>query len=222
MGVLLMLITIGGLITAAVLLVISLVTKKIWLTQFTLAGVAVWSVFYVAMLFGFSFASTEKTLAMNEPKEFCGFYLDCHLHTEVTGVRTVKTIGDRTANGTFYVVNVKVFSDAKNPNIALHLIAPKARVVLTNGDKIEREMAAEVMLPTANVRLDTDIHNNETIEKEIVFDLPTDVREPRLDLREGYGIDHMIEAVLVDDEDSILHARTRFELREQNENASVK
>ena len=46
MGVLLMLMTIGGLIVAAVLLVIALIGKKKWLRNFVLGGVALWFVFY--------------------------------------------------------------------------------------------------------------------------------------------------------------------------------
>src|SRR5689334_3801829 len=87
MGVLLMLMTIGGLIFAAVLLGISFVTGSAWLRSFVLGCVAIWFGFYFVMLLGFSFLSTEKTLAVGEAKEYCGFYLDCHMHTAVTDVR---------------------------------------------------------------------------------------------------------------------------------------
>jgi hypothetical protein len=125
-----MLMTIGGLAVATPLLLFSLITKRTWLTRFTTAGLAVWFIFYAAMLLGFSLTSNEKVLAAGEAKAYCGFYLDCHMHTAVTGVRTAKTIGDKQANGLFYIANVKAFSDARNPGIALHLIEPKARVVL--------------------------------------------------------------------------------------------
>ena len=122
MGVLLMLMSIGGLLTALVLLAVAIFTKKKWLRNFVGGGVAVWFVFYAAMLFGFSLTSTEKVLAANEAKEYCGFYFDCHMHTAVTNVRTAKTLGSVSAKGTFYIANIKVFSDAKNPAINLHLI----------------------------------------------------------------------------------------------------
>jgi hypothetical protein len=214
--------TIGGLVVAALLLAVSLITKKCWLTRFTLSGVAVWLVFYAVMLLGFSLTSSEKVLGAGEAKEYCGFYFDCHMHTTVTGVRTAKTIGDQTANGRFYIVIVKVFSDAKNPNIKLHLIEAKARVVLANGEKIARDEAAEASLPTAGVSLDRDITNLETIEKEIVFDVPADAANPKLLITEGYGIDKSIEHILVGDEDSLFHAQTFFELKEQNDTAGVK
>ena len=115
---------------------IALIGKRTWLLKFTLGAVLVWFVFYAVMLIGFSLISQEKELALNQPKAYCGFYLDCHMHTMVTGVRTTNTIGDQSANGIFYVANVKVFSDARNPNIKLRLITPDAVVVDANGTKV--------------------------------------------------------------------------------------
>lgn len=219
MGVLLMLMTFGGLIMATALLTISLLAKKTWLTKFTIGGIAVWFVFYAAMLFGFSFASTEKTLAMNEPKEFCGFYLDCHLHTAVSGVRRSKTIGEVTASGEFYIIKIKVFSNAKAATLGLTTV--DAHVVDTLSRTYNRETRAEAQLGN-QPSFDQKISPVESFEREIVFDLPVDVQNPRLDISEGYGIDKAIEAVLIDDEDSILHKRTYFKLGEQSVARSVK
>lgn len=213
MGVLLMLMTVGGLFVAVILLIASAITKRGWLARFVGYAVGIWFVFYAVMLLGFSFTSAEKVLAAGEAKEYCGFYLDCHMHTSVVGIRTAKTIGDRKANGTYYIVGVKVFSDAKNPNIELRLLEPKARVVNPGGGYFERDAQAETQLPSANVRLDTDIRASQTIEKEIVFDLPDGVGAPRLLITEGYGIDKTIEHVLPGDEDSLFHAQTFFDLR---------
>ena len=222
MGVLLMLMTIGGLIVAAVLLGISLLTKKTWLRNFVFGGVALWVVFYAVMLIGFSLASIEKTLAVSEPKEFCGFYLDCHLHTAVTGVRTAKQIGDREAKGEFYIVKVKVFSDAKNPNIAFRLLEPKAEIADAQGRIYMRNKAVENLLPTSQIQLNQDIKGTETLEKEMVYDITGPSDQLKLLVTEGYGVDKYIEAVLIDDEDSILHKQTYFKLPEQNVTAGVK
>lgn len=213
MGVLLMLMTIGGVIAAVILIAFSLSTKKTWLTKFTLGGVAVWFAFYGVMLFGYSFASSDKMLAMNEPKAFCGFYLDCHMHTAVAGVRTAKTIGDKTANGIFYIAKVKVFTDAKNPAIAFRLLEPNAEVLGSNGTKYIRNISAEALLPTGSVQLGEDIKGKQTIEKELVFDVPDTATDLKLLITEGYGIDKYIEAVLIDDEDSIMHKKIFFELK---------
>lgn len=50
----------------------------------------------------------------------------------------------------------------------------------------------------------------ESFEREIVFDLPANVQNPRLDIREGCGVDRLIEAVLIGEEDSIGHKRNYF------------
>lgn len=218
MGVLLMLMTIGGLLSAFVLLIIALWLKKRWLRNFVLGGIAVWFAFYAVMLFGFSISSKETTLGLNEPKEFCGFYLDCHMHTAVTGVRRTKTIGDRTAQGEFYVVKVKVFSDAKQATLGL--LTVDARVLDQSRREFFRDSETEARLGE-QPPFDKQISPVESFEREIVFDLPADVKTPRLDIREGYGIDHVIEAVLVDDEDSIFHKRNLFKLEGDRQSASV-
>lgn len=213
-----MMMTIGGLIVAAVLFAISIYTKKTWLRNFVFGGVAVWFVFYFAMLLGFSVTSKEKDLALNEPKEFCGFYLDCHMHTSVTDVRRAKTIGNKTASGEFYIVKVKVFSDAKAATIGL--ITVDAKVLDKQRHSYYRDLDAEAQLPP-QPDFEKPISPVENFEKEIVFDLPGDIQNPRLDIREGYGIDHTIEALLVDDEDSVLHKRNYFKLMEPAQTAAV-
>lgn len=218
MGVLLMLMTIGGLIVAAILLAAAWLNQSAWLKKFVLGGVAVWFAFYIAMLLGFSVFSTEKTLALNEGKEYCGFYFDCHMHTSVTDVQRTKTIGGRIANGEFYIVRVKVFSDAKQATLGLSTV--DAHVVDAAGGEHPRDINAEDQLPS-QPPFDQKISPVESFEIEIVFDLPTDVQDPRLDMREGYGIDHVIEAVLVDDEDSILHKRSYFALTDPTQPATA-
>jgi hypothetical protein len=214
-----MLMTIGGTIVAAILLAVAVWKKKTWLRNFVVGGVAVWFVFYAVMLLAASFSSKEATLGLNQPKEFCGFYLDCHMHTAVTGVRRAKTIGDRTARGEFYVVKVKVFSDARQATIGL--LTVDARVLDENRQEFVRDTEAESRLGE-QPPLDERISPVESFEREIVFDLPGGVKNPRLDIREGYGIDHVIESVLIGDEDSIFHKRSLFELEEHNQTAAVK
>lgn len=219
MGTLLMAMTIGGVILAVILLIIARVTKKDWLKYFVWGGVTTWFAAYVFLLFCGSFFSVEKTLALNEPKEFCGFYFDCHLHTAVTNVRKTKTLGDKTANGEFYIVKVKVFSDAKQAKLGL--ITVDAKVFDTQNRAFQRDTEAEKALGEQSP-FDKQIAPPESFEKEIVFDLPSDAQNPRLDIREGYGIDHAIEAVLIGDEDSIGHKRNYFSLDNQTQTADVR
>jgi hypothetical protein len=219
MGVLLMAMTIGGLIVAVLVLAVSIATRKTWLRNFVFGGVAVWFAFYFAMLIGFSLRSEEKELSLNDPKEFCGFYLDCHMHTAVTDVQRTKTIGNRSANGEFYIVKVRVFSNAKQATLGL--LGVDAHVVDASGRTYSRDSQAETLLPPQE-DFERRISPVENFEKEIVFDLPEDVSAPRLDIREGYGIDHVIEALLVDDEDSVLHKRAYFKLESSGKTAAIK
>src|SRR5437764_12421470 len=145
MGVLLMLMTIGGIWMAVRLVIISFLTGSGWLRKFTLGCVAIWFGLYLIVLVAVSLMSTEKTLALGEPKEYCGFYLDCHLHSAIADVQTVKSIGDRTAKGEFYIVKVKVSSDARRATLALHSVA--ANVIDNSGNKYYRDEQAEAQLP---------------------------------------------------------------------------
>lgn len=209
MGVRLILMTIAGLAAATFVLIISLIGKLIWLRNFVFGAVAVWLFLYSVMLLGTSLTSHEETLAITEPKAFCGFYLDCHLHASVNDVRQAKTLVDHTAAGEFYVVKVRVFSDARAATFGLLTVA--AHVVDAQGRMYGRDTRAEEQLGEQPL-FERLIGPLENFEKAIVFDLPVDVRNPRLDLREGFGIDHAIESVLVGDEDSFLHKRNYFAL----------
>ncbi|MGB7210010.1 MAG: hypothetical protein WBD27_15225 [Pyrinomonadaceae bacterium] len=219
MGVLLMLMTTGGSIVASILFVIALYTGKAWLAKFVFGGTSVWFAFYFALLLGVSFLSEEKTLELNEPKAYCGFYLDCHMHTAVKRVRTAKTIGNKTAKGEFHIVTVEVFSDAVRATLGL--LTVDAHVVDAGNRTYTRDMGAETQL-APQPDFEKQIGPEESFEKEIVFDLPVNVKEPRLDLREGIGIDSIIESFLIGDEDSIFHKRNYFKLSEQNDLAGVK
>ena len=152
MGVLLMLMTIGGLIVAGILFAVALYAGKVWLRNFVCQGVLIWFVFYFASLFGFSLVSTDHELAFNEPKQFCGFYLDGHMHTAVTDVLTTKTIGNKTAAGEFYIVTLKVFSDAKAATLGL--LTVDAHVVDAANQKYTRDTYAETALgPQSEMKL---------------------------------------------------------------------
>ena len=214
MGVLMMAATIGGLCLAVVLLVVALWTKKTWLAKFVCGAVVIWFVFYAAMLFGFSFLSREKTLGLNEPKAFCGFYLDCHMHTEVVSVRKTKTIGDRTADGEFYTVKIKVSSDARRAELGLH--DPQFEVVDTDNRRYKR---IENLTASSNP-FERKVPAGSAFEDEIVFDLPIGIQSPRLDIAEGIGIDKVIESILIGDEDSIGHRRNYFGLEADSQTAS--
>lgn len=210
MGVILLAMTIGGLFIAAIFLAVSYIAKLKWLRTFVLGGVAVWIFGYAGLLFTVSVFSEEKTLNLNEPKEFCGFYLDCHLHTAVSGVRRSKTFGDAVASGEFYIVKVKVFSNAKQA--ALNLSMPQFHVIDEAGKSYNPVENPLVPRPP----FDDKVPAGGNFEKEIVFDLPLDIKNPRLDIKEGNIIEQAFEFVLIGDEDSVFHKRNFFGLESNN------
>lgn len=220
MGVLLMLMTIGGLIVAAISLAIAWTNKIAWLKQFVLGGVAIWFAFYVLMLLGTSLLSEGHTIAVGDPegKAFCGFYLDCHMHVAVNEVTRVKMIGNKSANGEFYILRLKIFSDAKAATLGL--TAVEAHVVDEAGNTYARDIDAESLLPD-QPPFEKPISPVESFEKEIIFVLPVDVQNPRLDVVEGIGIDRAIESVLIGDEDSVFHERNYFALADRPLTAGV-
>jgi hypothetical protein len=216
--------TIGGLVVAGILFGVAWLHQSAWFKKFVIGGVAIWFAFYIVMLLGASLLSKERLIAVGDTdgKAFCGFYLDCHLHAAVTNVMRAKAIGNKTAIGEFYIVRVKVFSDAKNPDIAFRLLEPKARIAMPDGTLLSRDLDAEALLPTADMQLDADIKGRQTIEKDLVFEVPRPSNDLKLLITEGYGIDKTIERLLIGDDDSIFHAQQYFALSEQSHVASVK
>jgi hypothetical protein len=206
MGVLLMLLTIGGLFLAVLLMIVAGVTRQVWLAKFVFGAVGVWFGVYAVLLVTVSLLSEEKTLSLNEPKAFCGFYLDCHLHAAVTDVKKNKTFGNKTAVGEFYVVRVKIFSDARRAELGLH--APEFEVVDAEGRRFKR--LADLKNPEPS--WDTKVPAGGMFEKEAVFDLPENVSNPRLDIAEGNDMDKIFEIFLIGDEDSLWHKRSLFRL----------
>jgi len=130
-------------------------------------------------------------------------------------VRTAKQIGDKTAQGVFYIVKVKIFSDAKRAAIGLH--DPQLEVV----DEQRRVFEPIADSTVSGNPFERKVPAGGSFEGEIVFDLPADIKNPRLDVAEGIGIDKVIESVLIGDEDSILHKRNCFKLEEQSQNSGV-
>ena len=61
----------------------------------------------------------------------------------------------------------------------------------------------------------------ESFVKEIVFDLPVDVENPRLDMRQGPPLERIVEAFLINDEDSVLHGRVYFKLEDKARRTAV-
>ncbi len=98
----------------------------------------------------------------------------------VQDVRQAKTIGQTSAKGTFWIVDVRVSNQAKRVSykVATHQLA----VVDEHDDRIERSPEGEAALSVeggASPRVDELAHGESCITR-VVFDVPESVKDPRL------------------------------------------
>lgn len=205
LGILMLLGTVGLVVLAVVLLVQARLARRSAPWRLIGVGAAGWASIYVALLLGSSLTSSERVLTADQDKKFCGFYIDCHMQVAVTRVDTLRELGLRKANGLFYVVTLRVSSDAVRARLSL--IEP--RLVMRDGAGRRYENVPN----TADMQaLTRQIGPEESFESTVVFDLPEDASNLRLQVSEGFWIDRLIEALLIGDEDSVLHKKTSFRI----------
>lgn len=205
LGILMVLGTVALVMLASAILVHARITKRPLPWRPLLLATGGWALVYTTMLLASSLTSDERVLDVAQDKKFCGFYLDCHMQVAVTGVDTVREIGLRRANGVFYVVTLRVSSDAVRAR--LNLIAP--RLVLRDAGGRSYDQVPD---PHGAAALAREIGPEESFNSTVLFDVPEDAVNLRLHVSMGVWVDRLIEAVLIGDEDSILHKRTSFRI----------
>ena len=210
MGVPLLALTVLGLIAAAILTVVAMARGRTRLARSIVLVAAAWVGAYATLLIVTSLASHDRTLPLGETKRFCGFYLDCHMGVAVERVDTMSSVGppgdEIRAGGTFYVVTLRVSSDARR--VPLHLEHPRAVIVDAEGFHHERSLEAEQKLASALGELERPVQAGDSFTRAIVIDVPRGVREPRLYVSMGGAVDRALELAVIGDEDALLHART--------------
>jgi hypothetical protein len=176
-----------------------------------------WTALYVVALAASSLTSHERVLPINHDKQFCGFYIDCHMQVAVQRVDTMRAVGttgrEIRAGGVFYVLTLRVSSTAVAAR--LRLLDPDIVVRDATGREFLRSAVAESLLAASGapvVPLTQEIGPGEQFLTTVAFDIPADAPAPRLSVTEGIWADKLIELFLIGDEDSILHKRTAFEL----------
>ncbi len=213
-----MLLTVVAMFLGTVGVIQALLKQRRDLLKAILLGAAIWIAAYLLLLLSVSTVSHAQVLRPGAEKRFCGFYLDCHLAASVDRVDTAHVIGGGNgkqpqlrADGTWWVVTVRVSSNARRAHLGL--LRPRLTVVDDLGTEYPRAAAAERELgDTAS--LERNLGPGESLVRRVVFDLPRSVRRPRLQFTEGYWIDRLIELFLIGDEDSLLHGKTTFLLQE--------
>ncbi|MFI5235610.1 MAG: hypothetical protein ACHQXA_07870 [Gemmatimonadales bacterium] len=179
-----------------------------------LAGGALVVFAYLGGVAAVSLLSREEIRPVGVAKRFCGFYLDCHLAAAVISVDTASQLGDGIhplpARGTFWIVTVRLSSDARREPLRFEGL--RYRVRLPNGRWFVRVHDAEARLgsdPEATTA--ARFAPGESRAVRLVFDLPKGAA-PLLSIKEGVPPDTMIEGLLLGDEDSALHRAVLFAL----------
>lgn len=178
-----------------------------------LVALGAWTGVYLLLLVGTGLASEERVFAVDEDKKFCGFYLDCHSRAAVARVERLDSLGGLRPTGTFYVVTLRISSDARIAE--MRLTDPRVRVRDAAGRTFGRSAAGEAVL--AQLRgtqppLTDPVGPGGSYTTAIVFDLPRDVTDPRLDITDGRWAERLVELFLIGDEDALLHKPTTIRL----------
>lgn len=207
LGVLLLLGLVGGALALGVGIVAALLMDRgFWVRRFVITGVAGVAL-YLVLLFGLSLTSRTRILTLNQGKHICE--LDCHSEYSVVAVRTDKHLGTRTAQGTYYVVTVKVLFDSTTigPHRGMSPleIGPRTVYVL-DAQGHEYPLQPE----GASDSLRHSIVPGQSYTTDLVFDLPTTITSPMLFVgAEAAAPDR----ILIGSENSVLHKKTLFTLR---------
>ena len=213
---LLTLMAVGG---AAIIAVLAYRKKNPGVMRTFAGGAAIIALAYSGGVIAFSAASNEQILEPGDIKWFCGFYLDCHLGVSVERTEKLAALptpsGSLKPAGSFHVLTLRLHNNAKNPNIDMLLYRPKARIIDALGNEYTRSTAGEAALAggprPAPLGAETKVTHT-PVDATIVFDLPANIQQPRLQVSEGWIVDRIIELGLINDENSIFHRRSFFSL----------
>jgi hypothetical protein len=174
---------------------------------------------YLALMLTFSFMSRERVLAFGEEKHFCE--IDCHLAYSVTNTRKTKTLGappgEAVAQGIFYVVTVKTRFDETTISSARGnaQLWPNSRVVTIMDEEgnsyspsTEGQRVLDGSQEGSGTPLTEPLRPGEAYTTELVFDLPANIKNPELLMREGELVTHFI----IGHENSFWHKKAKFRL----------
>ena len=202
-------IALAGLALAALLSLIG--RQRIRAAVFGVVGAA-WGGVYGAGLLFTSLTSRQMVLHPGETKYFCGFYLDCHIGVAVVGDSVVSGIGGAPARGRFHVVTLQFSNSALRATLRPYDL--RLAMIGPDGRRFQRDEHAEDLLagPAGHDPLARDIIPGGSYTAQVVFDVPEDAAPARLFVGEGLGIDRVIEAVLIGDEDSFMHRKVLLAL----------
>jgi hypothetical protein len=209
LGILALLALIGGTLVAGGAIAFGLAKGHPGLVRFSTGALLAGWGGYAALLLIASLASRERVLERGQEKHICE--IDCHTAYTVMNVQSAKTYGDRTASegGMFTVVTLRVRFDSAtiSSRRGMAPLTPGGRVV----EVVARDGRRFPPLPAdpQAIPLTKQLVPGESYTTTLVFDLPTDVAEPRLVIAAATGLP---DRFIIGYENSLLHSKTTFRL----------
>jgi len=182
--------------------VLALLLKKAvwarWIVRLEVAGLALYAVLFLLA----SFTSTTRELAVGEEKHICE--VDCHLAYAVTGVQTAREWDGKTAQGTYYVVTVRVRFDSNT----IAKWRPRDLPLFPNGRMVALLDGQGRRYPAPVAALARRLLPGEEYTTEFVFDVQSDATNPRLVLASG----DWPTRLMIAHENAFLHGKVLFRL----------
>lgn len=139
---------------------------------------------YLVLLVFVGSLSGRRTLPVGTPEEFCGFYLDCHLSVAVVDVEKGPSA---------WTVRLVVGNSARR--VALAPVG--LRVELLRSD------SGALRLVPDGEGIEAPIAAGQARSFTVSFAAPRNGATPSLRVTEGYGVDRLIEGLLLGDDDAL-------------------
>jgi len=186
---------------AAIVLIQSLVVRKLRRAKVVMLAMVAIVALYGSAVVGFSFASHYNLLARGQEKHFCE--LDCHLAYSIVSVTPAATTADGHQSVT---VTLKTRFDETtiSPSRGNGLLYPNPRVLTVYDDRGNRYAPQS----ESGTPLTTPLRPGESYTTDVVFNLPSGARPARLLLNEA----DWITRVVIGHENSPFHKKTEFQL----------
>jgi hypothetical protein len=186
---------------AAIVLIQSLVVRKLRRAKVVILAMVAIVTLYGSAVVGFSFASHYNLLARGQEKHFCE--LDCHLAYSIVGVAPTAASADGHQPVT---VTIKTRFDETtiSPSRGNAILYPNSRA-LTLYDDRGNLYAAQTQSGTP---LTTPLRPGESYTTNVTFNLPAGAKGAKLLINEADWITHIV----IGHENSPLHKKTEFQL----------
>lgn len=139
---------------------------------------------YLTLVLGVGLFTAPRRLPAGTPEQFCGFYLDCHLSVAVVGVEKGPSA---------WTVRLAVGNSARR--VALAPVG--LRIELLRPDS----GAVRLIPDTAGLEAPIEAGGARTFT--VSFAAPRNGETPSLRVTEGYGVDRLIEGLLLGDDDAL-------------------